>query len=102
MIVEALRWDPFQSRVSPKPILLQNPRTLVKKPLSEYVEDIIGDSRFAIETETDLVFVGMAKNSAFGRIFIPIAIADKRILVSRGPEEAVVEVEEWKKRVILA
>ena len=74
-IIFTLGLDPYQSRVSQHPIILTHPRKGTSKVLSEYVEDLLGDSRFAVETDDGLVFISRVVNSALGEVFIPTAVA---------------------------
>lgn len=75
-----LHADPYQSRVSRNMIPLTHPRTGKTLPLKEFVMDMIGDSRFAIETEDALVFVSRVQNSAIGTVFISAATLPKDVL----------------------
>lgn len=75
-----LHADPYQTRVSRHLIPLTHPRTGKTLPLKEFVEDMIGDSRFAIETEDALVFISRVQNSAVGTVFIAVATLPKEVL----------------------
>lgn len=86
-VLTALKLDPYQMRVSQHPIILKNPKTGVTKFLSEYVDEIINDSRFAIETEDALVFVSRVKNSSLGNVFIPTYVMP-RSEWKKNPEAA--------------
>jgi len=70
-VILNLSLDQYQTRLSNYPIMLRNPKTGQSKVLSEYVDEILGDSRFAIETEDALVFISRVKNSSMGSVFIP-------------------------------
>ena len=82
-----LNADPYQTRVSRNPIPLSNPRTGRTLPLKEFVEDMIGDSRFAIETEDGLVFISRVQNSAIGTVFIAVATLSKDVLREKEKED---------------
>jgi len=62
-IILALRLDPYQSRSSRYPIKLTHPRTRKQAYLKDYAEDILGDSRLAIQTRESFVFVSIVTNS---------------------------------------
>lgn len=85
-IVGYLRIDPYQTRVSRNLIPLTHPRTGKTLPLKEFVQDMIGDSRFAIETTDALVFISRLQNSVLGTIFIPAAILSKEVLLQKEKE----------------
>ena len=79
MVIEALRRDPHQTRVSIAPIMLTHPRTGKTRVLSEFVEDLVGEQRFGIETEDAVLLISRITNSALGAIFLPMgAIHIKR------------------------
>ncbi len=65
-----LKMDPYQSRVSKFVIPLTHPRTGKMRPLKEFVEDLVGDMRFAIETTDGLVFISWVRNSSMGDVYI--------------------------------
>lgn len=73
-VLLALQLDPFQSRVSKYPIRLTHPRTRTQKVLKEYTEDILDDSRLAIQAQDSIVFVSRLTNSAVGTIFKPMKV----------------------------
>ncbi len=73
-VLRHLRADPYQTRVSIDPILLTHPRKLIQRVISEYVDDLIGDSRFAIEAEDGLVYISRLRNSSLGSVFLPVAV----------------------------
>lgn len=75
-----LHADPYQTRVSRNLIPLTHPRTGKTLPLKEFVQDMIGDSRFAIEAEDALIFVSRVQNSAIGTVFIAVATLPKKVL----------------------
>lgn len=81
-----LRMDPYQTRVSRHLIPLTHPRTGKTLPLKEFVQDMIGDSRFAIEAEDGLVFISRITNSAVGSIFIPVKVLSKETLKQKEKE----------------
>jgi hypothetical protein len=68
-VLLALQLDPFQSRVSKHPIRLMHPRTGRQKVLKEYTEDILDDSRLAIQAQDSIIFVSRLTNSTIGTIF---------------------------------
>jgi hypothetical protein len=82
-----LRVDPYQTRVSRHLVPLTHPRTGKTLPLKEFVQDIIGDSRFAIEATDGLVFVSRIQNSAFGSVFIPVKTLPKDVLDRKEKED---------------
>jgi hypothetical protein len=82
-----LRVDPYQMRTSRYLIPLTHPRTGKTLPLKEFVDDMIGDSRFCIETTDAFVFVSRVQNSAFGTIFIPVAQLPKDVLDKQEKED---------------
>lgn len=79
-----LKLDPYQSRVSQHPIILTHPRTGKQAILKEYVEDLLGDSRFCIEATDKLVWVSKLQSPG-GTIFLPTAVTEKSILQVRAP-----------------
>jgi hypothetical protein len=85
-VIQHLRMDPYQTRVSKYLIPLTHPRTGRCLPLKEFVEDMIGDSRFAIESINALVFISRVKNSIFGTVFIPAAVVPKNALERKENE----------------
>ena len=85
-VVGYLRADPYQTRVSRNHIPLTHPRTGKTLPLKECVQDMIGDSRFAIETTDALVFISRLQNSVLGTIFIPTAVLSKEVLKQKEKE----------------
>jgi hypothetical protein len=85
-IVEILRKDPYQTRFSFHPINLKHPRTGVVKPLSEFIEDVVGDSRFAIETENDLIFVSRIMITENYAGFFPVKVLSKKLFDKTNPE----------------
>lgn len=85
-VTQYLRMDPYQTRVSKYLIPLTHPRLGKTRPLKEFVEDMISDSRFAIETEDALVFISRVKNSALGTIFIPVKAIPKKALKQKEKE----------------
>jgi len=86
-VIGYLRMDPYQTRVSRHLIPLTHSRTGKTLPLKEFVQDIIGDSRFAIEAEDGLIFISRMQNSAFGTIFIPVRTYPKEILKQKEKED---------------
>lgn len=82
-----LHADPYQTRVSRNMIPLTHPRTGKTLPLKEFVADMIGDSRFAIETEDALVFVSRVQNSAIGTVFIAVATLPKDVLRQKEKDD---------------
>jgi hypothetical protein len=86
-VISCLVHDPYQTRISKFSIPLTHPRTNQCKPLSEFVEDLIGDSRFAIETKDNFIFISMITNSATGRIFLPTKVFPKNILDKKDVNE---------------
>lgn len=85
-VITALRMDPYQTRVSSNPIILTHPRKKVSKYLSEYVEDLLGDSRFAVETTNGMVFISRVTNSALGAVYVPTAILQGEEITSLQPQ----------------
>lgn len=81
-----LKADPYQSRTSRNMIPLTHPRTGKTLPLKEFVADMIGDSRFAIEAEDALIFVSRVQNSAIGTVFISVTTLPKDVLKQKEKE----------------
>ena len=73
-VAQALRTDPFQTRTSLDPIILTHPRTGKQKVLSEFVEDLVGDQRFGIETQDAVILVSRLQNSAIGTVYVPVGV----------------------------
>jgi len=80
IVLICLKTDPYQTRFSSRTIPLMSKTSQVQKPLSEFVNDVIGDSRFAIETKTDFVFISRVKNSVLGDVFFVSKVLSKEEL----------------------
>jgi hypothetical protein len=62
-ILEYLKRDPFQTRTSMYPIPLSHPMNGTLKVISEFADEIIGDSRFAIETRNYIIFISRVRTN---------------------------------------
>ena len=78
-----LKLDPYQNRVSKYVIPLTHPRTGRTLPLKEFSEEIIGDSRLAIETNDSFIFVSRVKGDTLGTLFFITKILSKEELRSK-------------------
>ena len=79
-ILRMLQLDPYQTIVSRYPIYLTHPRTGKRRVMSEFVDELLGDSRFAIEIGEEFIFISRTRNSALGSVFLPTFITSKKVL----------------------
>ena len=90
-LMKALRADPYQTRTSSWPVPVRHTRLNRSGYISEFVEDVAGEHRIAIETTDAIVFLSRLENSALGVVFVPIgAITTKEILEKNGKEPTII------------
>ena len=73
-IVQAIRKDPHQSRLSICPLIVKHPTTNKMGVLGEFVEEVLGEGRVMVEADDGLVFIARLKNSTLGVVFVPLGM----------------------------